>query len=152
MRSYMIKISVRIAYEQNLPTGVSSALRPQFGFLGKKGLKHALYKKKFQTKVVTNHNTQLLVQKLFLLPHGCGLCPDSTIRFFCEKCLKNALYKIFLPGKSCYKSKFATFILCNFFDILHHYGVIAASQICRLVCVEKVLCRLTEQIFSINFS
>ena len=37
-------------------------------------------------------------------------------------------------------------LLCYviFFDILHHYGVIAASQICS---VEKVLCRLTEPIF-----
>ena len=37
-------------------------------------------------------------------------------------------------------------LLCYviFFDILHHYGVIVASQICS---VEKVLCRLTEQIF-----
>ena len=33
----------------------------------------------------------------------------------------------------------------TFFDILHHYGVIAASLMCS---VEKVLCRLTEQIFS----
>ena len=32
----------------------------------------------------------------------------------------------------------------TFFDILHHYGVRAAFQICS---VEKVLCRLTEQIF-----
>ena len=37
-------------------------------------------------------------------------------------------------------------LLCyvTFFDILHHYGVIAASLICS---VEKVLWRLTEQIF-----
>ena len=35
-------------------------------------------------------------------------------------------------------------MLCNIFRYLHHYGVIAASQICS---VEKVLCRLTEQIF-----
>ena len=36
--------------------------------------------------------------------------------------------------------------LCNvtFFDILHRYGVIAASQICS---VEKVLCRLTEDFY-----
>ena len=32
----------------------------------------------------------------------------------------------------------------TFFNILHHYGVIEASLICS---VEKVLCRLTEQIF-----
>ena len=35
----------------------------------------------------------------------------------------------------------------TFFDILHHYGVIAASLICS---VEKVLCRLTEQIFLVE--
>ena len=39
-------------------------------------------------------------------------------------------------------------LLCYviFSDILHHYGVIAASQICS---VEKVLCRLMEQTFVI---
>ena len=35
----------------------------------------------------------------------------------------------------------------TFFDILHHYGVIEASLICS---VEKVLCRLTEQIFTFS--
>ena len=56
----MIKISVSIAYEQNRPTGVASALRAQFGFWAKSALKmHCT--KFFQTKVVTNHNTQLLV-------------------------------------------------------------------------------------------
>ena len=76
----MIKISVGIAYEQNQPTGVASALRAQFGFFG-------------------------------------------------EKCLKSALYKIFLPDKSCYP-----LLLCDvtFFNILHHYGVITASQICSV--------------------
>ena len=39
MRSYMIKISVGIAYEQNRPTGVASALRAQFGFWAKSALK-----------------------------------------------------------------------------------------------------------------
>ena len=37
--SYMIKISVGIAYEQNRPTGVTSALRGQFGFWAKSALK-----------------------------------------------------------------------------------------------------------------
>ena len=132
MRSYMIKISVGIAYEQNRTTGVASALRAQFGFWAKSALKMHCTKIVSQTKVVTNHNTQLLSQKRFWSPNGCGLCPDSTIRFFGEKCLKSALYKIFLPDKSCYKSISATFMLCNIFDILHHYGVIAASQICSV--------------------
>ena len=39
MWSYMIKISVGIAYEQNRPKGVTSALRGQFGFWAKSALK-----------------------------------------------------------------------------------------------------------------
>ena len=35
----MIKISVGIAYEQNRPMGVTSALRGQFGFWAKSALK-----------------------------------------------------------------------------------------------------------------
>ena len=35
----MIKISVGIAYEQNRPTGVTSALRGQFGYWAKSALK-----------------------------------------------------------------------------------------------------------------
>ena len=50
MRSYMIKISVGIAYEQNRPTGVASALGAQFGFWGEKCFKNALYKKKISDK------------------------------------------------------------------------------------------------------
>ena len=65
MRSYMIKILVGIAYEQNQPTGVASATRAQFGFWAKSALKMHCTKIVFQTKVVTNHNTQLLVQKCF---------------------------------------------------------------------------------------
>ena len=120
MRSYMIKISVGIAYEQNRPPGVDSALRAQFGFWVKSALKmHCTKKeKKIEIKVVTNHNTQLLVQKLFRSPHGCGLYPDSTIRFFGKKYLKNTLYKLLLQYKRCYKAKFATFMLYNFFRYL----------------------------------
>ena len=118
MRSYMIKISVGIAYEQNRATGVASALRAQFCFWVKSALKMHCTNIFFQTKLVTNHNTQLLVPKCFWSPNGYGLCPDSTIRVSGEKCLKNALYKIFLPDKSCYKSIFATFMLCNSFRYL----------------------------------
>ena len=65
MRSYMIKISVGIAYEQNRPTGVASALRAQFVFGAKRALKMHCAINIFQIKVVTNHNTQLPVQKHF---------------------------------------------------------------------------------------
>ena len=133
MWSYMIKISVGIAYEQNLPTGVASALRAQFGFLGEKWLKNALYKTAFRTKVVINHNTQLLLQKNFGSPHGCGLCPEGTICYFGKKCLKNALYKIFYHTKVVTNQNSQLLGYVTFFDILHHYGVIAASQTCSVL-------------------
>ena len=45
-----------------------------------------------------------------------GVASSLIAQFgFLVTCLKNALYKIFLPDKSCYKSKFATFMLCNIF-------------------------------------
>ena len=65
MQSDVIKLSVGIAYEQNRPTGVASALRAQFGFWAKSALKMHCTKRFLQTKVVTNHNMQLLVQRLF---------------------------------------------------------------------------------------
>ena len=43
MRSYMIKITAWIAYEQNRPTGLASSLNAQFVFW-RKGLKNALTK------------------------------------------------------------------------------------------------------------
>ena len=61
----MITISAEIAYEQNQPTGVASALSAQFSIFGEKCLKNALYTNVFHTKVVTNHNPQLLVEKVF---------------------------------------------------------------------------------------
>ena len=61
----MIKCLAAIAYEQNCPTGLASALIAQFGFLVKSALKMCCTKKNFQTKVVTNHNTQLLIQNFF---------------------------------------------------------------------------------------
>ena len=61
----MIKFSGGIVYEQNRPTGVASALMAQFGFLAKSALKMRCTKKNFQTKVVANHNTQLLMQNIF---------------------------------------------------------------------------------------
>ena len=65
MRSYMIKFSAGIAYEQNWPTGAASALIAQFGFLVKSALKMLCTTIVFLTKVVTNHNAQLLVQTFF---------------------------------------------------------------------------------------
>ena len=65
MRSYMIKISVGIAYEQNPAMGVASALIAQIVFLEKIVLKILCTKFFFQIKIVTNRNTQVSVQNLF---------------------------------------------------------------------------------------
>ena len=98
-----------------------------------------LYNFFFQTKVVTNHSTELLVQFFFffLLPHGFGLCPDCPIRFFSEKCLKSALYK------NVFWTKFVTDqkpqLLLIFFNTLHHFGVVAGFQIFS-VCVSRKYC------------
>ena len=73
------------------------------------------------------------MQRLFRSPKGCGLCPDGIIRFFDKKCLKNALYKIFFYQTKVVKNQILQ-LLCYliFFDILHHYRVIVASQICSV--------------------
>ena len=54
----MIKISVGIAYEQNRPTGVASALRAQFAFWAKSALKMHCTKHFFRQKLlqITIHN------------------------------------------------------------------------------------------------
>ena len=99
----LLQITIRNFWCKNLfdcPTGVVSALIAQFVFLVKSALKMRCTAFFYETKVVTNQNSQLL----------------------------------------CY---------LTFVDILHHYGVIAASQICSVF--EKVFCRLTEQIFLFLF-
>ena len=44
MQSYMIKFSAGIAYEQNRPMGLASALGAPFVILSKSALKNLLYK------------------------------------------------------------------------------------------------------------
>ena len=41
-------------------------------------------------------------------PHGFGLCPECTIWFFGEKCLKNEFYKQF------FRQKLLQITICNF--------------------------------------
>ena len=128
---------------------MTSALRGQFGFWAKSALKrhctHIFLRQKLLQITIRN----FWCKDFFRSPKGCGLCPDGIIRFFGKKCLKNALYKIFFYQTEVVRNQNLQ-LLCYviFFDILHHYGVIVASQICS---VEKVLCRLTEQIFFFFF-
>ena len=75
---------------------------------------------------------QLLIQRIFRSLKGCGLCPDGIIRFFGKKCLKNALYKGFYQTKVVKNQNLQLLCYVIFFDILHHYGVIADSRICSV--------------------
>ena len=58
----MIKISAGIAYEQNRPTGVASALNAQFVFFG---VRNALYKNKFSDKSCYQSQYGTFVAKFF---------------------------------------------------------------------------------------
>ena len=60
----MIEISAGIAYEQNRPTGVASAL---IRFFGEKCLKNALYKKKISDKICYKSQYATSGAKTFLI-------------------------------------------------------------------------------------
>ena len=92
--SYKIKISSGIAYEQNRPTGVASALSAQFGLPVKNGLKMCCTRTFSQKKVVTNHNIQLLVQKFFDHPTGLASALIAQFVFLVNSALKMHCTKI----------------------------------------------------------
>ena len=70
----MIKISVGIAYEQNRPTGVASALVAQFGFWAKSALKMHCTKKIsdkscYKSQYTTSSTKMFLIaQRVWPLP------------------------------------------------------------------------------------
>ena len=118
MRSYMIKISVGIAYEQNRPTGVATALRAQFGFGAKSALKMHCTKNFFRQKLlqITIHN--FWCKNFFDRPTDVASALKAQFGFLVKSALKMRCTNFFLPDKSCYKLKFATFMLCNIFRYL----------------------------------
>ena len=194
MRSYMIKISVGIAYEQNRLTGVAFALRAQFGFWAKSALKMHCTKFFFRQKLLQITICNFWCKNVFDRPTGVAFALRAQFSFWAKSALKMHCTKFFFRQKllqitihnfwckivfdrptgvasvlkaqfgflvksalkmRCTKFLYQTKVITNqypqllcyvtFFDILHHYGVIAASL--YVVCVEKVLCRLTEQFF-----
>ena len=66
------------------------------------------------------------MQNIFWSPRGFGLCPYGKIRFFGKKYLKNAFYR------NCFQTKVVTnqdsqlLYYVTFFNILRHFGDIAA--------------------------
>ena len=91
MWSYMMKFLAGIAYGRNWPTGLASALIAQFGFLAKSVLKIRCTKFFFQTKVVTNHNTQLWGKFFFFFfdrPMGLASAVVAQLGFLAKGALK----------------------------------------------------------------
>ena len=99
-----------------------------------------------QTKVVTNHNTQFWCKNVFDRPTGVASALIAQFGFLVKSALKVCCTKF------SYQTKVVTNqypqLLCNvtFFDILHHYGVIAASQICS---VSRKYCAVLRNRFSL---
>ena len=132
MRSYMIKISVGIAYEQNRPTGVASALRAQFGFWAKSALKMHCTKEIIRQKLLQITIRNFWCKNVFDRPISVASVMIAQFGFWVKSALKMRCTNFL------YQTKVVTNqypqILCyiTFFDILHHHGVIAASQICSV--------------------
>ena len=130
MWSYMIKISVGIAYEQNRPTGVASALRAQFGFWAKSALKM------HRTKIFSDKSLlQITIRNfwcknVFDRPKGVASSLLAQFGFLVKSALQIRCTKFFYQTKLVTNQYPQLLYYVTFFDILHHYGVIAASQIC----------------------
>ena len=88
MRSYMIKISVGIAYEQNRPTGVASALRAQFGFWAKSALKMHCTKFFFRQKLLQITIRNFWCKRVFDRPTGVASTLRAQFAFLVKSALK----------------------------------------------------------------
>ena len=107
MRSYRIKILAGIAYEQNHPTGLASALNAQISFLVKSALE--MHKIFLRQKLLQITIRNYWCKNLFDRPTGLA-SPDFTIQFFFQKsALKMCCTKFF------FKQKLLQIKNCNFY-------------------------------------
>ena len=114
----MIKVSAGIAYDQNQPMAMASALIAQFIFLAKSALKYVV-QIFFQTKVVkiTIHN--FWCKNCFDHPTGLASALIAQFVFLAKSALKMRRTKFFFRQKLLpYKSETTTFMLCNIFRCL----------------------------------
>ena len=139
MQSYKIKISVGIAYEQNRPTGAASALRAQFGFWAKSALKIHCTKFFVRQKLLQITIRNFCCKNVFDRPTGVASALIAQFVFLGgKKYLKMRCTKFFYQTKVDTNQYLQLLCYITFFDILHHYGVIAASQICS-ACRESIV-------------
>ena len=96
MRSYMINISVGIAYEQNRPKGVAYALRAQFGFGAKSALKRHGPKKIFRQKLLQIRIRNYWCKNVFDRPTGVASALIAQFGFLVNSALKMRCTRFFL--------------------------------------------------------
>ena len=88
MRSYMIKIWVGIAYEQNRPTGVTSALMGQFGFWAKSALEMHCTKSFLRQKLLQITIRNFGCKNVFDRPTGVASVLKAQFGFLVKSALK----------------------------------------------------------------
>ena len=134
----MIKISVSIAYEQNRPTGVASALRAQFGFWVKSALKMHCTKMFFRQKLLQTTIRNFRCKNVFDRITSVAPALIAQFGFLVKSALKMRCTKFFYQTKVVTNPNSQLSCYVTFFDVLQHYGVIVASQICS-VCRESIV-------------
>ena len=130
MRSCMMKILIGIAYEQNQPTGVDSALGAQFGFWAKSALKMHCTKKIFRQELLQITIRNFWCKNVFDRPTGVVSALIAQFVFLVKSALKVRCTKYSYQTKVITNQYLQLLCDVTFFDILFHYGVIAASLIC----------------------
>ena len=95
----MIKISVGIAYEQNRPTGVASALRVQFGFWAKSALKMHCTKNFFRQKLLQITIRNFWCKTFFDRPTGVASALIAQFGFLVKSALKIRCTNVFTIQK-----------------------------------------------------
>ena len=109
----MIKVSAGIAYEQNQPMGVASALIARFVFLPKSALKIHCTKFFFRQKLLQITIRNFQCKNFIDRPTGVASALITQFVFLAKSALEMRCTNFFLQDKSCYKSKFTTLMLCN---------------------------------------
>ena len=143
----MIKISVGIAYEQNRPMGVAFALRAQFGFWAKIALKMHCTKKNFRQKLLHITMRNFWWTNVFDRPTGVASPLTAQFVFLVKSALKMRCTTFFYQTKVVTNQYPQPLCYITFYDISHHYGVIADSQIC---CVSRKHCAVLRNRFLLS--
>ena len=95
----MIKFSVGIAYEQNRPTDVASALRAQFVFFGEKCLKNSLYKSFSDKSYCKSQYAAFGAKNIFDHPTGLASALVAQLTFLAKSLIKMHSTNIFFRQK-----------------------------------------------------